>query len=351
MRKIIALLPCLEGAGGIRVLIDLFQVIQKMGYQISVWSQLDGSFRQEFEKMGIGVKIQKNMLEETFVLHVKEDEDILVNTLQMFPFIKKINDMGVKNQVYWWIHEPPAYFKLYEEQISTDFFINLNGNTKVCAAGPLVQEYLWNKYQYHAEILNIGVKESYNKKNVASAPSKTRFLLPSFYFDYLKGQDLLIKSILKLPQGYLEKAEFYFLGIVQEDMMSLYHVIQKLEAVWGNVHYIPLLEHDELLMFMNEMDCIVAPSREDATNACVVEGLMLSKVCICSEQMGVSYYLKDGESAFIVAAGDVEALTNRIMQVINNKDGYEAMKKMGHHIYEMVYSEEVFAEKVKHIFA
>ena len=89
MKRMIALLPCLEGAGGIRVLLDLFQGIQKMGYQINVWSQLEGSFRQKFEEMGINVQIQKNMLDETFTLNVKDDEDIFVNTLQMFPVIKK----------------------------------------------------------------------------------------------------------------------------------------------------------------------------------------------------------------------------------------------------------------------
>lgn len=99
MKRMIALLPCLEGAGGIRVLLDLFQGIQKMGYQINVWSQLEGSFRQKFEEMGINVQIQKNMLDETFTLNVKDDEDIFVNTLQMFPVIKNMNDMGMPNRI------------------------------------------------------------------------------------------------------------------------------------------------------------------------------------------------------------------------------------------------------------
>lgn len=64
------------------------------------------------------------------------------------------------------------------------------------------------KYQYCSEILNIGVKEIYNKKNTVNVQCKTRFLLPSFYFDYLKGQDLLLKAILNLPQEYLEKRNF-----------------------------------------------------------------------------------------------------------------------------------------------
>ena len=52
----------------------------------------------------------------------------------------------------------------------------------------------------------------------------------------------------------------------------------------------------------------------------------------------------------MVPSGDIEALTDRVIQVIDKKDEYEEMKKMGHHIYKTVYSEEVFMENVKRLF-
>ena len=350
MKKMIALLPCLEGAGGIRVLLSLFEELQQLGYQIEIWSQIEGSFRCRFEQIGISVQIQQDMLDDAFMTCLGEKEDIFINTLQMFPVVKKVNDLKIPNRVFWWIHEPPAYFKLYENQIPSDFFYRLSLNIHVYAAGPLVHDHILEAYQYDTQILNFGVKEVHLCNAKDKAIRKLRFLLPSFYFDYLKGQDLLIKAILDLPQEYLERSEFYFLGIVEEDMKSLYQIIQKLEAAWGNVHYIPAMEHDAMLELLNEMDCIVAPSREDATNACVVEGLMLSKLCICSDKMGVSYYLKDGESAFIVPAGNVEMLKNKIMFVIDEYRELNTIRKAGYCVYQVNYSEDIFRSNIKKIF-
>lgn len=69
MKKMIALLPCLEGAGGIRVLLGFFEELQQLGYQIEIWSQLEGSFRCRFEEMGIPVQIQQDMLDDAFMTY------------------------------------------------------------------------------------------------------------------------------------------------------------------------------------------------------------------------------------------------------------------------------------------
>ena len=183
-----------------------------------------------------------------------------------------------------------------------------------------------------------------------SKRGKKKFLLPSFYFDYLKGQDLLLKAILNLPQEYLNQAEFYFLGIVEEDMVGLYQIIKKLEFSYGNVHYLPTMEHEELLNLMCEMDCLVAPSREDATNACIVEGLMLSKLCICSDMTGVSRYLEDGVSAYVFPAGEIEELTKRIIMTIDAGEECKTISECGNQVFKKIFSESVFRKNVIRLF-
>lgn len=231
-------------------------------------------------------------------------------------------------------------------------FQQLCGNVSVYAAGDLVHDYIRNTYGYDAEVLNFGVEDisSAVKMTGESHKEKIRFLLPSFYFDYIKGQDLLLKAILALPQEYLDRGEFFFLGYVEEDMQGLYEVIQKLEKAWGNVHYLPPVEHEELLEQMNTMDCLIAPSREDATNACIVEGLMLSKVCICSDMTGVSRYLEDCVSAFVFPAENVEELKKRIMLVISSFHELKVIGENGRRVYEKVFSEKVFEKRVEELF-
>ena len=349
-KKMAVLIPCLEGAGGISVLKGLFISVQKLGYQIVVYSMLEGSMREIFEGMGITVTIQADMLSDNFQEQLDDAEAIFVNTLQMVPVIQKLEKKYVN--IHWWIHEPPAYFMLYRDQISNDFFQKLNENVHVYAAGNLVHDYIWNQFHYNAEVLNFGIRklENKGKKSIIGGGLKKNFLLPSYYFDYLKGQDLLLKAILNLPQEYLSRSEFYFLGIVEEDMKGLYQIILKLEQAWGNVHYIPVMKHSELLDFMKKMDCLVAPSREDATNACIVEGLMLSKLCICSDMTGVARYLEDEKSALVFPSENVEELTKKLMLVIDGEKDMEQIRECGHWVYETVFSEQIFDKHVRKIF-
>lgn len=350
MKKMMVLLPCLEGAGGISVLKNLLGVLKKKGYEITVISQLEGAMRDSFEGMGISVQIENHMLEEEFLSEIPEADEIFVNTLQLIPAVQKLN--GCKIKVHWWIHEPPAYFKVCKDMIPENFFSQLKENINVYTAGHFVHDHIWTTYGYEAEVLNFGVEDVSFKleKKSRTAGERIRFLLPSFYFDYLKGQDLLLKAITGLPQEYLKRSEFFFLGHVEEDMQGLYGVIQKLEQAWGNVHYLPAMEHGRLLELMNQMECLVAPSREDATNACIVEGMMLSKVCICSDMTGVSRYLEDCVSALVFPTGNVDELIKRIMLVISNFDELAVIEENGRRVYEEVFAEDVFEQRVRELF-
>lgn len=355
MKKMTVLVPCLEGAGGIGVLRNLLWVLKEK-YEITVISQLEGAMRKKFELMGMEVKIEPDVLGEIFLAEVMLADEIFVNTLSMSPIVKKMNGCG--KTIHWWIHEPPAYFKVCKESMKDDFWNQLEDNVRVYAAGDLVHDYIKDTYNYDTKVLNFGVEdivavngiEHIDESGVQNVLPKVRFLLPSYYFDYIKGQDLLLKAILDLPQTFLEHSEFYFLGYVEEDMMHLYNIIQKMESAWGNVHYLPPMEHEEVLKLMKNMDCLVAPSREDATNACIVEGLMLSKLCICSDMTGVSRYLEDCVSALVFPTGNVEELKKRLLLVINSFSELKMIGQNGRKVYEKIFSQDAFERRVWELF-
>ena len=354
MKKMTVLVPCLEGAGGIGVLRNLLWVLKEK-YEITVISQLEGAMGQKFQQMGMKVQIEPDMLSETFLAQVTEADEVFANTLSMLPIVEKLNGCG--KILHWWIHEPSAYFKVYKDNIKDEFWNQLNENVRVYAAGDLVHDYIKETYHYNTQVLNFGVEdivsgqiEDAAEQSAKTVSSKVRFLLPSYYFDYIKGQDLLLKAILDLPQTFLKRSEFFFLGHVEEDMRHLYDIIQKLENAWGNVHYLPPVEHEEVLELMKTMDCLVAPSREDATNACIVEGLMLSKLCICSDMTGVSRYLEDCVSALVFPAGNVEELKKRLLLVIDSFPKLKVIGENGRKVYETVFSQRAFEKRVWELF-
>lgn len=349
-KKILVALPCLIPSGGISVVIELIEVLQKMGYCIGLLSREKGGLYDRFCALGIEIRIEENILSDSLISWILEEYDeVFVNTLQMFGMIYKLNGKDI--EVKWWIHEPPLFFCQYSEAVPQAFWDHLSGNVHVFAAGNVVHEHLLKTYGKESEVLNFGIKDLAGKvpdtaHQIVSA-DKVTFLLPSVIFQHIKGQDILALAILNLPKEYQERTEFIFTGRMSEYAKDYYNTIKQLEEERQNVKILDLLEHSEMLALMQQVDCIVAPSRNDATNACIVEGMMLSKLCITSDAAGVSRYMQDCVNGFVFPNCDVGELSARIMLVVDNMKRLGVVAANGRKVYEEVYAMETFEKNVR----
>ncbi|MFP3155769.1 glycosyltransferase [Lachnospiraceae bacterium ZAX-1] len=154
-------------------------------------------------------------------------------------------------------------------------------------------------------------------------------------------------TLLHLPLEYLQKTEFLFVGNANAKNTKYLELLELLEENFSNTHLLPSMEHKELLSLMNEVDCVLAPSREDATNSCIIEGLSLSKICICSDKVGAFYYLKDSVSAFIFPMTNIEKLTSIMIYIVDHIDDMKNIRDDGYAIYEKVFSLNTFEDNVK----
>lgn len=344
-RKILLAVPCLIPSGGINVVVSLAECLQEMGYQIDLISKENGWMYETFSSMGLNVRIEQDILDDLLISWIVENYDeVIVNTLQMSELIRKLNDRDI--EVKWWIHEPPLFFEQYSVMIPQIFWDRLARNVTILAAGNIVHEYISETFEKENEILNFGLEDLRSQVPDASiniiSPGKITFLLPAILFSYIKGQELLGEAIQKLPESYEVRTEFIFIGHVMEGMENYYHNMKLLEQKKQNVRIFDIIERSELLMLMKQADCIVAPSRQDATNACIVEGMMLSKLCLCSNATGVSRYLQDCISGFVFPNGNVEELRARILLITDNFDRLSVIAHNGRTVYEQVFSMKVF---------
>lgn len=350
MKKMLIILPGLIPAGGINVVLPLVKVLQKMQYEIEILSREEGEMRIAFEQLGVKVRIATDLLRNDTVDEIVEKYDeILVNTLQLFGMIYKLNGKNV--HVKWWIHEPPLFFESYRQGVPQELWDGLAENIKVLSAGRLVHDYLQNTYQYNSEVFNFAVEDTAwtTDKCLIRKAGKVRFLLPSVMIQPIKGQDILLMAIEMLPENYRKRAEFVLIGTEVESSREYYEQIKLSVDEMADVELLDRMSHKELLEQMKVADCIVAPSREDATNACIVEGMMLSKVCICSERTGVSHYMEDCVSGFVFQNCNAAELRDRIMLVIDNINRLGQVAHNGRKIYEEVFSMESFEKRVNKI--
>ena len=278
-RKILIELPCLIPSGGINVIFALIKVLQKLNYQVDIISEQNGAMYQTFLEMGVEVWINDQIMDESLVVWIlKNYDEVLANNLQMCKLVYMLNGRGI--EVKWWIHEPPMYFELCKQAIPQSFWDSLNENIKIYAAGNIVHQHLLQAYNVENHILNFWVEDI--AANIQSAQSnlvssdKITFLFPSITFQPIKGQDLLIRAIAELPREYQDRMEFIFIGSRMEEYGDYFDEIKHFEMHRKNVNIFGIIEKSELMTFMKQVDCIVAPSRQDAPNSCIMEGMMLS---------------------------------------------------------------------------
>lgn len=349
MKRMLLLLHCLLPGGAINAAITLAEKLQQMGYQLEAASCMDGPAREGFASLGIPVVICENMLEGQFLADVQAGYDeLFVNTLLMHGIVSELNRRNVK--VHWWIHEPPMYFQALGEKVAQEFWDGLGSHVSVYAAGEFVHEWILESYGYHSLTLNFGIEDIAKDVECGRvegiSPDKATFLIPSMVIQYVKGQDLMVQAIRRLPKEYMERSEYLFLGDGWMDE-GFYRAVTDMAKGNGSIRFYPAFDRQKTLGLMKQVDCIVAPSREDATNACIVEGMMLSKPCLCSDRTGISKYMHDCVDGFVFASGNADDLCARIMLVIDNIGKLEAIARNGRNVFEKQFSMEVFEDNVK----
>ena len=349
-KKVLIALPGLIPSGGINVVIGLINVLQKCGYHVDILSRESGELYDEFSNMGVAIRIEQKIMEESLITWIMENYDaVIVNTLQMCGLVYMLN--GREIEVKWWIHEPPVFFSKISDIIPQMFWDHLAENVTIFSAGNIVYEHILKTYGKESLMLNFGVEDCASQVpdvtiDIVSS-DKVTFLLPSIIFQPVKGQDILGAAIADLLPDYDSRAEFIFIGNKIEELERYYEEIKNLEKIKTNVKVLDIISKPELMMLMKQVDCIVAPSREDATNSCIVEGMMLSKICLCSDATGVSRYMEDCVNGFVFQKNHVDEIRARIMLIIDNISRLDVVAKNGRKVYENVFSMDVFEKNVK----
>lgn len=329
----------LKMGGAPIVLLELAEVLKEK-YNVFVVSAEDGMLRDAFYSKGMVLIIgdsQDDKLVEIFRDNIKF---IVANTMLSIFFICKFLACNVP--VYWWLHEAAEQYEPRKEQ--SNYYKIVAQKTNLYAAGRRAQKLFYEFCRVKPKVLEFGIADVYDSSKEVEH-EKIRFICPST-IQYIKGQDILMGVIQLLPLEYLEKSEFIFLGDKESSNPLFYNELERLAKEYDNVKLMPLMPKEELYKLYYEVDCVIAPSRDDCTPATIVEGMMYHKLNICSDGTGVSMYMTDGVDGFVFRNGDILHALEKVMYVIENFDELSEVREAGRMLYENVYSDEVFVKNV-----
>lgn len=346
MKKMLVIIPDLELTGAMTVLMDLLPIFQSRGIFLYVLSAgEDGKFREKLTKQGAVVFIRPYVICDTSYRHFLQEafDWVFLNSASCFYYAYYFMNQRVR--VFWWLHET-------KEQLDTmqTEFLNLrllSDNFTLLGVTKRVVQGIKERFYIDIESLPMPVADCF-KENEECTEEKVLFFMPAAY-TYIKGQDILLKAIIMLPEEYKKKAQFAFCGYRLPGQETYYQNIKEIAQKIPEVVFLDELERNEVYEWYRRCDCVLAPSRVDATPTTVVEAMMHQKLCIVSDAAGISAYITDCVNGFVFPSTNEEELVKRILLIIEARYELGKVAKAGRKIYEENFSVDAIAGKVDKI--
>lgn len=346
-KNILMISHTLERGGAPLVLLELMRQYQNQ-YNVFLLTMEDGSLREEMLENNIPIffAMPSELKEYVGGDIALEFEMVWINTIICHQYLLFFQNKKVPT--FWWFHEPEKLFALYYERMpELKLYSN---NIRILAVSRLVQRCIRKYYRIEAELFHMPIKDCYNPlAKMAKVNDRVAFFMPA-KFQRLKGHDIIAKAILNMSGEMREKACFIFAGAKDKNEPDYYELIKQLSLAFPDtVKLLGELSKEEVYEIYQEVDCVLAPSRIDATPTTIIEAMMFKKICICTDTTGISLYLENGINGIVVPSEDENELLKALMYVIENKSLLREMCQMGRIIYEKNFETSVVWNRLKEL--
>lgn len=338
-RKILVLTHELSLTGAPVVLSHAIPILKEAGWQIVTVSPCDGVLKDAFLKEQVPVLVLGDMDQNGDWLRFAADFDlILVNTVVPFRQIMQLETVDVP--VLWWLHDAKSGYESYLRHVLPDTLgKNIHTFSVSQYADDAVHTY---RPQYQTGLLLYGLKEEADRLQ-PSSPVDTngrKLFVTVGTVIPRKGQDILAQAIRLLPDSVREQCLFLFVG-KNLDSGIFRHIEDVQQAYPDAVRHIPAIPREEIFSLYRQADAVICSSRDDPMPTFMAETMMMSGVCICSENTGMAGVIRHGENGFLYPDDDPEKLARCIQAVFEQQD-LTPLRKNARSLFEEVFTMDIF---------
>lgn len=189
----------------------------------------------------------------------------------------------------------------------------------------------------------------YTKKNISTKLSRKDFdtpedkplLLSLSRLHPVKGIDILINAMVKIPEAYLWIAGT---GPLTKDLK------EQTERLGLSCRVKFLGWRDDKEALMASADICVFPSRNDAFGAVIIEAWAAKKPNVSCKSPGPKAIIIDNYDGLLVEIDNVDQLVSAIKKVINDHVLGKLLAKNGYKKFLEYYSERAFSENIMNIY-
>lgn len=273
---------------------------------------------------------------------------VIVNVYQMMAAVCEIMKF---RPVLWWIHEADDVHshlysqtrERYPEYAEEQQF----DGVRILAVNAIGKRAFEEYYPQRIDgILPYGVpNEVWNAPRTKKEDCIGVAILGAIF--PLKGQDIFLEAIRRLPEEARRRGRFYLIG----ELSGSAEYNRKIKTEVGEMPGVELtgqMTRRDLKRFYSNIDVVVSASLVDNLPVVVTEGLMNGRICIVTDAVGhAQEAIRDGENGFICKAGDAESLAEKMAYVIEHIDELGPMREKARKTYEKYFSMKVFGERLE----
>ena len=340
LKRALIFIPDLSLNGAQTVMIELLDILRKF-YSVTIISSEDGEYREKYLNLGVRISVRPYVsASEDFKEYMRGYDLVLLNTSSTIPYLYFFINTQVKTLI--WLHESKDQLQNAGCQLPPPQL--LSPNITICGVTKKVKQGIKELFDFDTELLHMPIRE----ENLPSEKSdnKVRFFIPAAY-TYIKGQDILLGAIAKLPPDLRAKSEFIFCGYTLEGQKEYHEKIVKMGEMLDNVTVLGSLDRSEVYKYYSECDCVAAPSRIDSTPTSIIEGMMFKKLVLVSSGAGISQYLTDCVNGFVYS--DENGLFQRLLLLISDCGKLSAVADKGYEIYKDNFSPDAVEKNLLRI--
>lgn len=162
-----------------------------------------------------------------------------------------------------------------------------------------------------------------------------------------KGIDVLLNAVSDIPE-----IDLTVMGTGPEHGFLLKMIDTFEERIPGTKQRMKIMQHiDDLGAFYASLDAFVLPSSDhDPFGLVAAEAMSVGVPTIVTDACGIAGYMKDGEDAVIVKAGDMNALKEGIRKLLD-ADVRERIREAGKRVAKNLFSAERMIQAYEKIIA
>jgi glycosyltransferase involved in cell wall biosynthesis len=316
-------------------------VLLEEGHYVLVISPEDGPFRKRFVAIGADVIVDPLALSghESVVDLAKNFDVAICNTIICWPVPKYL---APYLPVYLHSHETDLVRHLRDTL--PGFCDGLAAATAIWAEGPLSASMIREYCCLEALSIEPCVEEMPDLPiDNDDYPGEIVVALIGTY-EPRKGQDIAVDGFKKLPPK-LQKASRLVMAGRTNDVKFRAGVEERAN---GNprIVFCDELGYTEVVKVLRRANIVLVPSRDDAGPTTAIDALGAGKVLIASATSGVSRYLVDGESGFILRDNSPENICLTLCRAFEQRQRWPEIGARAREIFEAHFTRQRFKEQL-----